>query len=125
MIKDLSNLLSQPKQGQTLTQDLASVKKNIQENVFKFRLQDQSKSAVQQNMNLLDTIDSNRDGLVAICEEQEVNFYAGSQFFEDQPSLGQENFNIGSNSGDQTLAKVETHKTPFQPLAAKFNPLQP
>lgn len=30
------------------------------------------------DLNVLNIMDSNKDGLVAVCEDQEVVFYAGS-----------------------------------------------
>jgi hypothetical protein len=41
-------------------------------------------NALRQSINLMNTIDSNKDGLVAVCEGSEVAFFAGSQFFEDE-----------------------------------------
>ena len=41
---------------------------------------------MQNSINLVNIVDSNKNGLVAICEDQEVCFYAGSQFFEDAAS---------------------------------------
>lgn len=74
----MKNLIK-PKKSAILVQDLTVSKKTFKEETFKFKIQnDMAKIAVQQNSNLLDIIDSNKDGLVAICEEQEVNFYAGT-----------------------------------------------
>ena len=38
----------------------------------------QVKNVLQSNINILNVVDSNKDGLVAVCMDQEIGFYAGS-----------------------------------------------
>ena len=55
------------------------MKKTFKENTFPYVLRDSSKTAANYDLNLLSIIDSNKDGLVAICEkETDIAFYASS-----------------------------------------------
>lgn len=81
--KSVSALIK-PKAAVTLVTDSIQNKKIFKDSSFSVKVQSEiAKQAVSQNINLLNIIDSNRDGLVAICEDQEVNFYTGSSFSED------------------------------------------
>jgi RNase P/RNase MRP subunit p29 len=65
------------------------------------------KPALQNSVNLVNVVDSNKHGLVAICEDQEVCLYAGSQFFEENNvNKDQEEFSFQSKDGN-TLAKID------------------
>lgn len=44
-------------------------------------------------------MDSNKEGLVAICEEMEIALYAGSQFFEESDFSSKERFTMGNRDG--------------------------
>jgi hypothetical protein len=62
-------------------------------------------------LNLLNVSDANKDGLLAVCQDQEVAFYSGSQVFEVQPNKELERFPFQSNG--QELNKVDYQKIAF------------
>ena len=70
---------------------------------------------LQSNINILNVVDSNKDGLVAVCLDQEIGFYGGSYFFEETPNKELEKFPTPGAGGSQ-LTKVESVKLGFQPL---------
>ena len=82
------------------------------------------KTVLQSNINILNVVDSNKHGLVAVCMDQELGFYAGSSFFEETPNKELEKYPTTGAGGSQ-LTKVESVKLGFQPLQALFNPVQP
>ncbi len=79
------------------------------------------RNVLNNNLNILNIMDSNKEGLVAICEDMELSLYAGSQFFEDVYNNKLEKFPF-TNNGNQ-LNKVSSQKLSFQPLQALFNPV--
>jgi hypothetical protein len=77
---------------------------------------------MQNSINLVNIVDSNKNGLVAICEDQEVCFYAGSQFFEDaaHANKDQEIFKFQHKDGNN-ISKIDTSRVSFPPLQVLFN----
>jgi hypothetical protein len=69
------------------------------------------------SVNILQVIDSNKQGLVAVCEDQEIGFYGGSQFFEDASSQNKELeiFNFQHKDGNN-MSKIDSQRLSFQPL---------
>lgn len=61
-----------------------------------------TKQACNYDLNLLNVVDSNKDGLVAVCEkETEIGLYASSQFFEEGINTSNvfEQFNFETKDG--------------------------
>ena len=75
----ISSILA-AKEKVALTSDVSQNKKNFNSGSFTSRVHsdNQLKNILQSNINILNVVDSNKDGLVAVCMDQELGFYAGS-----------------------------------------------
>lgn len=67
--KENSKSFSSSKANVTLVSDLTSLKKSFKEGTYNFKLNEIAKKVSQYDLNLVSIIDSNKDGLVAICED--------------------------------------------------------
>jgi hypothetical protein len=68
------------KEKVALTSDISQPKKSFNSGSFttKVHNDNQIKNLLQSNINILNVVDSNKDGLVAVCMDQEIGFYGGS-----------------------------------------------
>lgn len=100
-----------------MTSDISQAKKSFNSGSFTTKVHNDNllKNVLQGNINILNVVDSNKDGLVAVCMDQEIGFYAGSQFFEETPNKELEKFPSPAAGGSQ-LTKIESVKLGFQPL---------
>jgi len=102
-------------------------KKHFKEETFKNKIFEDRECRLvsHQNLNLLNQMDSNSEGLVAIAEGQSLVFYSASQFFEDGVlsayDLSQDLYKGDKKEGNPALSVVDTHKVTFRPLCVKFN----
>jgi hypothetical protein len=75
----ISSILSL-KEKIALTSDISQAKKSFNSGSFttKVHNDNQVKNVLQSNINILNVVDSNKDGLVAVCMDLEIGFYGGS-----------------------------------------------
>ncbi|CDW77116.1 e3 ubiquitin-protein ligase ubr4 [Stylonychia lemnae] len=126
-LESRNQTLVQTKSSTKVIQDMCTNKKSHKDNTFNIKLTETSKQTINIDLNLLHVVDSNQDGLVAICEkESELAFYPSSQFFEENcRQQASDQFTYEVKEG-QEVSKVETYnQLGFNVLHLKFNPAYP